>query len=137
MKINTVVAKALANKTYNKLYDLGKQASKIDEEIALKNLDNDKDSIKFNILMKEALSLFTRISEKHKCLRESYFRGQSIHDYTYFSGFMKSSLPSVDEIKDNIILEQASSDDFTFDPEKFIEKLVSEYSTKLGFLDPQ
>lgn len=132
MKVNTVVAKALAEKIIDQLKEIRKTAiAAIEKEILEEALADP--------LAKEFEATSTKLGEIYKKLQTKYknkgFSSYSNSDKTVKSCFsfynkdLVADVPKMEDIRNDIILNQAAAEDFN--PTEFITKLVAEYKVKL------
>lgn len=135
-KVNSVVAKALAQKTLSELKTIINKEAK-EQQVALSDaIDNDPLTLKFNEKLKEADELLKTLHKKYKEISNGFNTGSyskktvSIKDYTYFSGH-NFSVPSEEDIKNDIILTQAACEDGSFDPETILKSLLEKYKKQI------
>lgn len=135
-KVNSVVAKALAQKTLSELKSIVNKEAKEQQEILSTAIDKDPLSIEFNESLQNANQLLKSLHKKYKIVHNgidsSYYGRKSItiKDYYNYPGH-NFLFPSEDDIKNDIILQQASSEDRSFDADKLIADLLEKYKKQL------
>lgn len=135
-KVNSVVARALAQKTLSELKSIINKEAKDQQTVLSDAIDSDPLTEEFNATYQKANVILKALHKKYKVISNGFDTGSysrksvSVKDYIYFQGH-NFALPSEDDIKNDIILSQAACEDGSFDPETFIKNLLDKYKKQL------